>query len=278
MNIMTCDGSTFSVFAMKLLLFGISCTLHLCGAWIINYPVVPLYKCCRMQTALRHNEVPSSHKLDLNLLVIDHYDSFTYNLVDILAQYTIRPPVVVAANVATTWDDLIRKQFTQRDGRPIDGLILSPGPGHPEDPIYALSRDCVKQNNNIPMLGVCLGHQILGTVYGAKVDLAVEPIHGQVRNIRLLHDNTAMDPLWDDITDSESSPISVTRYHSLHVFDLNETNLVPTTMSDDTNSIIMSMRHKDYPHFGVQFHPESIGTNETGKKLLQNFVRICSRS
>jgi para-aminobenzoate synthetase len=119
-------------------------------------------------------------------------------------------------------------------------------------------------------------------VYGASVDVAPEPVHGQVRNIRLAQNNMhEIDPLWNNIADSTGTcmdnPIRVTRYHSLHVFDLNGTHLIPTSLSDDPTQILMSMRHEEYPHFGVQFHPESIGTNETGKKLLQNFVTICSQ-
>ena len=263
---------------MKLLLVVFLLILRHSGAWVTNLPVTTLNKRCIRHTTMRLHEVPTSHKLDLNLLLIDHYDSFTYNLVDILAQYTSRPPIVVAADAATSWDDLIRQQQEQQNFRPFDGVILSPGPGHPDDPLYALSRDCIRQNSKLPILGVCLGHQMLGTVYGATVDLAPEPIHGQVRNIRLLNKNIkAIDPLWEDITDNGNNPISVTRYHSFHVFDLNTTSLVPTTMSDDMNSTVMSMRHKEYPHFGLQFHPESIGTNETGKKLLRNFVRFCSQ-
>ena len=244
-------------------------------AWITNQPANTFYMHENRQRALQLHVVPH-HKLDLNLLLIDHYDSFTYNLVDILAQYTTHPPLVVAANAATTWDDLVSAQ----NGRSFDGVILSPGPGHPKDPEYALSRNCILKNSNLPILGVCLGHQLLGTVHGAKVDLAPEPIHGQVQNIRLTHNNIgAIDPLWEGVADTNTtgSPIQVTRYHSLHVFDLNNTSLVSTAVTEDANSVVMSMRHVENPHFGLQFHPESIGTNETGKRLLHNFVKICAR-
>lgn len=262
---------------VKVLLLVIAFVLLHCDAWIINQQVATFFKSDNRYRALRLHETPT-HKLDLNLLLIDHFDSFTYNLVDILSHYTIRPPTVVAANAATIWDEFLIEQCRLHNGRPFDGVILSPGPGHPDDPMYALSRDCIIQSENLPILGVCLGHQMLGTVYGAKVDLAPEPIHGQVHKIRLMHNNGAVvDPLWDNISASIDTPIRATRYHSLHVFDLNETNLIPTAVSDDTSSIVMSMRHKDRLHFGVQFHPESIGTNETGKKLLHNFVKICSQ-
>jgi len=141
----------------------------------------------------------------------------------------------------------------------------------------SLSRDCVRQNCRLPILGVCLGHQILGAVYGARVGFAPEPVHGQVRPIRILS-NESFDPLWKNITKHiNKEVIEVTRYHSLHVTDLDGTNLIPTAVSDDSDSILMALRHSEYPHFGVQFHPESIGTNETGKTLLKNFVQVCSQ-
>jgi para-aminobenzoate synthetase len=219
--------------------------------------------------------VPTVEKLDVNLLVIDHHDSFTYNLVDIIAQSTINRPTVIPADLAKSWSDLLHNQLQSSNVDVIDGIILSPGPGHPEDQMSSLSRDCVRQNYNLPILGVCLGHQILGTVYGAKVDLAPEPVHGQVWNIRFLDDNIQSDPLWGNVNDNEDGHVMVTRYHSLHVSQLDGTNLLATAVTDDSSSVLMSMRHRKYPHFGVQFHPESIGTNKIGKQLLQNFVQIC---
>jgi para-aminobenzoate synthetase len=262
-------------------------------AWIVHHPFMNSYitfdrrkistRFARNQMVLPTNALYKNanlddvERLDLNLLLIDHYDSFTFNLVDILSQYCINPPTVVAADSAATWDELLcRQNCDHRNGRPFDGIILSPGPGRPDDKISALSRDCVRRNCDVPILGVCLGHQILGTVYGCNVVLAPEPVHGQVRGIRLLHDNAAVvDPLWTNIADSLNDKIQATRYHSLHVTELNGTNLIATAVSDDTDGVLMAMRHADYHHFGLQFHPESVGTNETGKMLLHNFVQLC---
>jgi para-aminobenzoate synthetase len=217
-----------------------------------------------------------SNKMNLKLLVIDHYDSFTFNLVDILAQYCVHPPIVIPADSASSWDEVLGRQFGNTNDRlPFDGIVLSPGPGHPGDNMCSLSRDCVRQNFRVPILGVCLGHQILGTVYGANVVLAPEPVHGQVRSVRLLS-NDLFDPLWTNIAESSNGVFHVTRYHSLHVTELEGTNLTASAVSDDADSVLMAMRHNEHPHFGVQFHPESVGTNETGKMLLQNFVHLCA--
>jgi para-aminobenzoate synthetase len=251
--------------------------LHECTSWVIYPPKLAFHKtvATRSKTQL-YESIPK--KRNLNLLLIDHYDSFTYNLVDLLAQYTIHRPTVIAADSAKSWDELMRNQQKKWKGHSFDGIILSPGPGHPEDPMSSLSRDCVREKHDLPILGVCLGHQIVGTVYGAKVDLAPEPVHGQIRHIRFVNDNVGLtDPLWKNINSTDDGHIKVTRYHSLHVSQLNGTNLIATALADDSNPVLMSMRHVEFPHFGVQFHPESIGTNDTGKRLLQNFVEICWR-
>jgi len=240
----------------------------------------------RPQSSCRHHKPTNppddgragDGKLDLRILLIDHYDSFTYNLADLVGQLCVRPPTVLAADCCDSWDELLARRHNQITSSPPcwDGIILSPGPGHPCDAVTALSRDCVRQNQQLPILGVCLGHQILGLVYGATVDLAPLPVHGQVRELMLLNntDNSTCkgNQLWKGILPHN---IQATRYHSLHVTDLdNAPFLRPTALTEDKEEILMAMEHVQYPHFGVQFHPESVGTN-VGKSLLRNFVQVC---
>ncbi|EEC42565.1 predicted protein, partial [Phaeodactylum tricornutum CCAP 1055/1] len=210
----------------------------------------------KLDTSSQHKT--KEDKLDLRLLLIDHYDSFTYNLVDLLAQICVHPPIVVAADGELTSSvDLL------------DGIVLSPGPGRPDQ--APLSLDIVrKAPSNLPILGVCLGHQILGHVYGANVTLAPNPIHGQVQAIRRVNgEENDEDPLWKNIPHF----INVTRYHSLQVLlDHNKESplLIPTALAENDN-VVMGLRHHLLPHFGVQFHPESIGSSTWGPELLRNF-------
>jgi len=235
-----------------------------------------------------HNPRQSSHaskqKYNLTLLLIDHYDSFTYNLYDMLAQHCEHPPIVLAKDAYADWSDVVADYGQDK----IDGVILSPGPGTPTNPqdIGTLSPSILQQNPALPILGVCLGHQIMGYVYGATVDLC-GPVHGQVRRIqqsqptREENDTLEEDPLWKSIPNQ----IGVTRYHSLAVrlpkdIDNNKHNipLRPTAFSveEEQERILMGMSHAQYPHYGVQFHPESIGS-EFGKQLLENFCDICQQ-
>jgi len=257
-------------FPIPLLLLSVSLLLQAYSfAWIFG--PVSRSKASNLYFArhAQHNE----EKLDLNILLLDHYDSFTYNLADLLAQLCVRPPTVLAADCADSWEELVQQQL---EGCSFDGIVLSPGPGHPSDPICQLSRDCVEQNSNLPILGVCLGHQILGSVYGATVQLAPEPVHGQVKGVHLLKTTALNDDknaLWKDIATTDE-PVQVTRYHSLQVTNLEATRLTPTAVAVD-DAVVMAMQHDEHPHFGVQFHPESIGTNATGKQLLYNFLQVC---
>jgi para-aminobenzoate synthetase len=216
-----------------------------------------------------------ANKLDLKLLLLDHYDSFTYNLADMLAQICTRPPIVLAADSCRSWAEL-QETYDLYD---LDGIILSPGPGNPVSN-GKLSIDICRECPDVPILGVCLGHQILGHVYGATVDTAPVPIHGQVRPIlQLVHkdgdgDSDEEDALWKNIP----TELLVTRYHSLAV-QLNNSSsqspspLIPTAVSPE-DGVLMAMRHFENPHFGVQFHPESIGTVH-GKQLVRNFCDVC---
>lgn len=231
------------------------------------------------------------HRHDLRLLLLDHYDSFTYNLVDLLAQLCTHPPRVVAADAAESWSELVHNVLRvstsssrdDDDGRydlDYDGIVLGPGPGSPED--YSLSLD-VLRNAQVPILGVCLGHQMMGLVHGAKVALAPTEIHGQVWPVQLhptvWNSESAAPP---SLFDHLPARIPATRYHSLHVtWDVEDTHSdrdrIPLRMTANTDDgVCMALQHVTLPHYGVQFHPESIGSQPHGKQLLDNFCRIAT--
>ena len=191
------------------------------------------------------------------ILVIDNYDSFTYNLVQYLGE--LGNTIPVAAEITVYRNDRIDLE-TIVQLRP-DGIVISPGPGRPEDAGICL-KVIEKLGPTIPILGVCLGHQSIGQVFGSRVVSAPILMHGKTSEI--YHNNTG-------IFSGLDSPFTATRYHSL-VID-------KETISDDLeitawteDDIIMGVRHREYPHIqGVQFHPESILTN-SGKDLLRNFL------
>lgn len=184
------------------------------------------------------------------ILVIDNYDSFTFNLVQYIR--TIGEEVVVIRN-----DQLLFEKIEQM--RP-DHLLISPGPGNPDS--AGLCLDIVKRfYQDIPIVGVCLGHQIIAQAFGGIVKKALKPMHGKISFIN--HDQNG---IFRDL----SSPLQVTRYHSLIV----DEQTLPTCLEISARSEdgeIMAIRHKHYKVEGVQFHPESILT-ENGLQMLQNFL------
>jgi anthranilate synthase/aminodeoxychorismate synthase-like glutamine amidotransferase len=190
------------------------------------------------------------------VIVIDNYDSFTYNLVQYVAALGV--PVTVHRNDAVTVSEVARAD-------PL-ALILSPGPGTPRD--AGVCADLVRElGPSVPTLGVCLGHQCIGEVYGATVVRAERLMHGKVSLI--YHDGRS---LFADLP----SPFSATRYHSLVVARASvPPTLRITAWTDD--GIVMGLEHVAHPVAGVQFHPESILTPQ-GKQLLANFVDSARRS
>jgi para-aminobenzoate synthetase len=198
-----------------------------------------------------------SEKFPLQLVLLDHYDSYTYNLYHILAELCVFPPLVLSKDFTGPLPDC-------------DGLILSPGPGRPQHASdMGRTLQIIADSSDLPILGVCLGHQALGHVYGASVQRApCGPVHGQVREVR----HQQADALWKGI----SSPLSVVRYHSLVVENLQDSPLIATAWCEEADGtrVLMGLSHPTNPHYGVQFHPESIGT-EQGKELLRNFCLIC---
>ena len=186
------------------------------------------------------------------LLVIDNYDSFTYNLVQYFGELGADPQV--KRNDAITPDE-VEKMKPQK-------MVISPGPGRPEE--AGISMELIRKfGGKIPILGVCLGHQCMGEVYGGKVVRAGRLMHGKTSPIQ--HDGKG-------VFQGLPNPFEATRYHSLIV----EKNSVPSCLevcAETAEGEIMGLRHREYPVHGVQFHPESILSKE-GKDLLANFLKI----
>ena len=184
------------------------------------------------------------------LLMIDNYDSFTYNLYQYLAE--------LGAEVVTVRNDKITLE--EIDEMAPAGIIISPGPGTPLQ--AGISNDVIRHfGPKLPTLGVCLGHQCVGDVYGAKVDRAGEIRHGKTSMIH--HEGKG-------VLAGLQSPFEAIRYHSLVVYPETVPDCLEVTAWTD-NGLVMGLRHKEYPVESVQFHPESIMT-PVGKPLLQNFL------
>jgi anthranilate synthase/aminodeoxychorismate synthase-like glutamine amidotransferase len=185
----------------------------------------------------------------MRILVLDNYDSFTFNLVQYLGELGADPAVV--RNDVLAPEEAFERYSPER-------LVISPGPGVPEDAGYSV--DYVKTlGERIPTLGVCLGHQAIVVACGGTVHPAPEIRHGKTSQIS--HDGRGM-------FSGIPSPFTATRYHSLAAFDLPRELEVSATSED---GVIQAVRHRSYPITGVQFHPESIMTTE-GKALLANFL------
>jgi anthranilate synthase/aminodeoxychorismate synthase-like glutamine amidotransferase len=186
------------------------------------------------------------------LLIIDNYDSFTYNLVQYFGE--LGADLKVYRNDKLSIDQIEKM-------RP-EGIVISPGPGRPEG--AGISIEIIKKfSNKIPTLGVCLGHQCIASAFGGKIIRAKNLMHGKTSMIH--HDNK-------EIFQGVENPFEATRYHSLVI----ERKTMPkclevTAQSNDGE--IMGVRHKAFPLWGVQFHPESILTKE-GKKILGNFLQL----
>lgn len=187
------------------------------------------------------------------IIVIDNYDSFTYNLVQYLGE--LGADLKVYRNDKITIDE-IKKLKPAR-------IVISPGPGKPKD--AGISEDVIRSfGRTVPILGVCLGHQAIGEVFGGRVTLAKRIMHGKTSLI--FHDRKG---LFKGI----KNPFEATRYHSLIVGRKCFPKVLKITARTRDDGEIMGLEHKAYPIYGVQFHPESILTLE-GKKLLKNFLEI----
>ena len=191
------------------------------------------------------------------LIVIDNYDSFTYNLVQYLGElavnFSVAEEIEVFRNDKISVDEI-------RTLNP-DGIVISPGPGRPEDAGISLQL-IAELGAKYPILGVCLGHQTIGQVFGGKIVSATELMHGKTSEV--FHTGVG-------VFRGLENPMTATRYHSLVI----EQDTIPETLEITAwieDGTIMGVRHRNFPHIeGVQFHPESILTN-SGKQLLQNFL------
>jgi anthranilate synthase component II len=190
------------------------------------------------------------------LLLIDNYDSFTYNLFHFLGE--LGAEVRVERNDALTSDQVLALKP--------QGIVLSPGPCTPNEAGICLEL-IEKADGSVPILGVCLGHQAIGQAYGGKVVRAPAPMHGKLSTIH--HTGKS-------VFRGLNNDFQATRYHSLTIApDSMPANLEVTATSDD--GVIQGVMHKKHPVHGVQFHPESIAS-ENGHALLQNFLRLARQS
>ncbi len=187
------------------------------------------------------------------ITLIDNYDSFTYNLVQYLGD--LKADVRVYRNDEKSAQDVINE-------RP-SGILISPGPSNPDNAGICLELIKLAADNNIPLFGVCLGHQSIAQAFGGKVIRSDKPMHGKVSEIT--HSET-------DMFKGLPSPYIVTRYHSLIAEKDSLPDCLEVTAETD-DGIIMAVSHKEKPIHGVQFHPESIAT-EHGHALLENFVEM----
>jgi anthranilate synthase component 2 len=195
----------------------------------------------------------------MKILVIDNYDSFVYNIAQILGELGAEP--IVVRN-----DKITLEQIKAMNP---DGIVISPGPGHPADRKYfGVCTDVIKEiGPKTPILGVCLGHQGIVHAFGGKVINAKKVRHGKTSPIQYTRDR---------IFENVANPFNATRYHSL----VAEQDSIPECLEVTAKALddgeIMGIRHKQYPIEGVQFHPESVLTGE-GRKMLQNFLSMVKR-
>jgi anthranilate synthase component 2 len=185
--------------------------------------------------------------------VIDNYDSFTYNLVQYLGS--------LGASLEVWRNDQVTIEALRSKG--LEGLVISPGPGVPSD--AGISEDAIRAfAGQMPVLGVCLGHQALGEVYGGKVVRAARLMHGKTSPI--MHKGRGLFAALDN-------PFEATRYHSL-IVERESLPEVLEVVAWTPEGEVMGLRHKEHETWGVQFHPESILTRQ-GLKLVENFLTLC---
>jgi len=201
----------------------------------------------------RPDAPPVAPHLEARILVVDNYDSFTYNLVQYLGEISTGD-ITVHRNDKITVEQI-------RDRRPTH-IVISPGPCTPDE--AGISLDVVRRlAGEFPILGVCLGHQAIGQAFGARVTRGEAPVHGKTSEVH--HDGRT-------VFHGIPTPFLATRYHSLVVRDLPSCLELSAWTDDD---VIMGVRHREFAVEGVQFHPESILT-EPGKDILRNFLEVLS--
>ena len=274
----------------------------------IRLPSIPIHSTQQEVFGTRSKPIPNQpltpkEQLDLRILLVDNHDSYTYNLYQYLSTMSMHPVKVVLNDEFASWDELMLN-VSSKKGEEIstsdyfDCIVISPGPGRPSHPAdVGIVLDAIKRNPDVPILGVCLGHQALGYVYGCDVNLSPRgPVHGLMSSVFFDESSEGNCRLFDGI----QQHFDVVRYHSLVVEfpDSEELGVEPiawcsdevsslsnssrdrsgdeqvTSVLDADSFICMGLKHKEYPHYGVQFHPESIGTAENGYKLIWNFCEF----
>ncbi|MCQ2969764.1 MAG: aminodeoxychorismate/anthranilate synthase component II, partial [Clostridium sp.] len=186
------------------------------------------------------------------LLMIDNYDSFVYNLVRYFKE--LDEEIIIYRNDKITIDDI--------ENMNINGIVISPGPKDPRQ--AGISLEILERfKGKLPILGICLGHQCIGHHFGAKIVKGKVPMHGKISEV--VHNN---EHIFKDI----KNPLKVTRYHSLEI-ENNSISAELEIICKTEDEVIMAVKHKAYPIYGVQFHPEAELTEE-GHKILKNFIDI----
>jgi para-aminobenzoate synthetase component 2 len=197
--------------------------------------------------------IPSGSKA--KILVVDNYDSFVFNLVQYLGQ--------IGADCTVLRNDEVKVE----DAKNYDGVLISPGPGTPEEAGISIAMVKFCAENKIPLFGVCLGHQAIGVAFGGTVSRAPELLHGKTSVV-----NHANKGVLADLP----SPLTVTRYHSLAIEPATMPNELEVICATDSG-VVMGIQHKTLPISGVQFHPESVLT-EHGHQMLGNWLVACGDS
>jgi anthranilate synthase component 2 len=188
----------------------------------------------------------------MNILLLDNYDSFTYNLVHYIGE--LGANVVVHRNDQISVDEIVTKKP--------DGIVISPGPGNPQQSGICLEL-IKKVSGKIPILGVCLGHQAIGEAFGGKVVRAITPMHGKIST--MYHEGLG-------VFKGLPIPFNATRYHSLIVDRGSLPDVLEVTAVTADDGLIMGLSHKTHNTHGVQFHPESIAS-EHGHDIIGNFLK-----
>lgn len=185
------------------------------------------------------------------LVLIDNYDSFTYNLYHLIKLFY--DEVLVLRNDVLTAEELEKLNLT--------GIVISPGPGRPEEACLSVDAVNIAVKKRVPLLGVCLGHQVIGMYFGASIVRAPRPVHGKTDEIYYTESR---------IFKGCCNPFRATRYHSLVV--ARETVKPPLKITaENREGLLMALEHRDLPIYGIQFHPESF-LSEEGEQLMKNFI------
>lgn len=196
----------------------------------------------------------------MTIVLIDNYDSFTFNLYQMVQAQTSEK-VTVLRNDALTFEEIMALEPSR--------FILSPGPGHPDTPEdFGVCAELIDRHadHGLPLLGVCLGHQGLASRFGGRVERAPAIMHGKTSQVEILAESPLLAGL--------SNPFEAMRYHSLVVAEDTLPMSFELLAKDRDHGLVMAISHRELPLYGVQFHPESIGTPE-GARLLGNFLTKC---